>query len=291
MSGLISRSAIPAILLASLISYGCSSDDDSGGAAPGASVPANAVVITEANAYETVVSAIGIGSSLVDAVPVVVEITPSPTYREIIEFVTDKAKNAGGTSGISVSIPTGIEETIPCSGGGEITINSTDTETSSSGTAVINNCIEGGITLNGSLTFNFTWNLETYAYSDSIQGNLSGNLGEQTFSLNGLNLQETGNELSGDYSINTYTYSVDSSVGGGFLVELLAAIVGNDFDGQCPVSGTILVTGANNTQAKATINSDGTVTVEYNDGSGTFTEVTIPAPGSPYPCENFFLSI
>jgi hypothetical protein len=289
MRGFISRSAIPAILLSSILTFGCSSDDDGG--SPGASVPANAVVITEANAYETVVSAIGIGSTLVDAVPVVVDITPSPSYREIIEFVVDKAKNAGGSSDISVSIPTGIEETYPCSGGGDITINSTDTDTSSSGTVVINNCIESGITLNGSLTFNFTYNLETYAYTDSIQGNISGNLGEQTFSLTGLVLNETGNEMSGDYSINTYTYSVDSSVGGGFLVELLAAIVGNHNVYGCPSSGIILVTGANNTQAKATINSDNTVTVEYNDGSGTFTEVTTPPPGSPYPCEDFFIYI
>jgi hypothetical protein len=259
------------------------------GGSSGATVPANAVVITEANAYATVVSAIGIGSILVDSVPYLVEITPSPSYREIIEFVADKAKDLAGSSNISVTIPTAIVETYPCTDGGDITINSTDTETGSSGTLTINNCVEGDITLNGSLTFNFTWNLETYDYSESIQGNISGNLGEQTFSLNGLVLNETGNEMSGDYSINTYTYSADSSAGGGFLVELLAAIVGNHIVPGCPASGIILVTGANNTQAKATINSDNTVTVEYNDGSGTFTEVTTPPPGSPYPCEDFFI--
>ena len=290
MARFISKFTIPTVVFSSLIIFGCSSSDDGGGST-GATVPANAVVITEANAYETTSAAIGIGSTLVDAVPVVVQITPSPSYQEIIQFVADKAKNLSGSSGISVSVPTGIEETYPCSGGGNITINSTDTETSSSGTLTINDCIESGITLSGSITFNFTWNNETYDYSDSISGNISGDFGEVDFSLNGLVLEETGNEMSGDFSINKYIYSVDSSAGGGFLVELLAAIVGNNYDASCPTSGIIVVTGANNTQAKATINDDNTVTVEFNDGSGTFTEVTTPPPGSPYPCTDFFSSI
>ncbi|MGD8803970.1 MAG: hypothetical protein PVG12_12370, partial [Gammaproteobacteria bacterium] len=242
MRGFISKFTLPAAVFSSLIIFGCSSDDDGGSA--GGTVPTNAITITEDNAVETVSSAISIGTTLVDAVPnpYGVQITPSPSYREIIEFVTSKAKNADGSTGTSVSIPTGIEETYPCSGGGNITINSTDTETSSSGTLTINDCIESGITLSGSVTFNFTWNNETYDYSDSISGNISGDFGDVDFSLNGLVLEETGNELSGDYSLNTYTYAVDSSAGGGFLVELLAAIVGNDYDGQCPVSGIILVT-------------------------------------------------
>jgi hypothetical protein len=152
----------------------------------------------------------------------------------------------------------------------------------------LNNCNEYGVILNGTFTFSSTYNPETSDYSDSIQGNISGSLEGITFSLTNLVLTETGNYETGDYSIDQYTYTADSSAGGGFFVELLAAIVGNDFDYSCPKSGIILVTGANNTQAKATINDNDTVTVEFNDGSGTFVEVTTPPPGSPYPCDYFF---
>ena len=52
--------------------------------------------------------------------------------------------------------------------------------------------------------------------------------------------------------------------------------------------GTVQVTGADSTKAKGTILGDGFVRIEYDDGSGTFVEVTEPAPGSPYPCTDFF---
>jgi hypothetical protein len=108
--------------------------------------------------------------------------------------------------------------------------------------------------------------------------------------LSGLDFRETGNDGSGEFSINTYTFSVDFTGGGGFLAQLQAAIVGNERQ-SCPTSprsGIVLVTGANNTKSRATINDNGTVTIEFDDGSGTFTEVTEPAPGSPFPCADFF---
>jgi hypothetical protein len=123
-----------------------------------------------------------------------------------------------------------------------------------------------------------------------MTGNLSAADSTITTTLSGLIINETGNDLTGEFSLNTYTFALDYSTGGGFLAQLLAPIVGNELQ-VCPVSprsGIVLVTGADNTQGKGTINSDGTVTVEYNSGSGAFVEVTDPPPGSPYPCANFF---
>ena len=52
-----------------------------------------------------------------------------------------------------------------------------------------------------------------------------------------------------------------------------------------PRSGIIMVKGTDNIRAKGAIGSSGgvtTVKIEFDDGSSTFTEVTEPAPGSPF---------
>ena len=78
-------------------------------------------------------------------------------------------------------------------------------------------------------------------------------------------------------------------------MQLLAPIQGNEDPAlSCntvppsPRSGTVQVTGADSTKAKGPILGDGFVRIEYDDGSGTFVEVTVPAPGSPYPFTDFF---
>lgn len=279
MSGSIPKLYLATILFSSLSIFGCSSSDDGGGTA----VPTGAITIIEANAKQVLTDAIDGGTSLLDAVDfaTAIDVDQDPSAMDIIDLAMDKAKNMDATSALST--PTGVVFSDTCTGGGTFSGDVTETLTSLSGTVTFTNCIELGITLNGSITFNFTENLTTGDYTDSLSGNLSGTDSIDTLILSGLSFNETGNNISGAFSLNTYTFSADDTAGGGFLVQLLAAIVGND-QVTCPSSGIVLVTGANNTQAKATINAN-TVTVEFNDGSGTFTEVT----GSPFPCTDFFI--
>lgn len=289
MSEIISRLAIASILISLLSIFGCSSSDDGGGVALPA-VPAGAVVITEANAKQVIADAIAGGSALIDILPVAVDVDQAPSAMDIIDLVIDKTKTLQGSFLQSTPIGVLIEPPIQCSSGGTITGDITETETSISGTVTFNNCIESGITINGTITFSASvdaagnWTL-------NISGNLSGTESGETVTLSSLLYNETGNDNTNEFSINTYQFSIDSTSGGGFAVHLEAAITGNEMQ-TCPTSprsGIVVVRGADNTRARGTINSNGTVKIEYDSGSGAFIEVTVPVPGSPYPCADFFV--
>jgi len=293
MSKIISSLAIASTLAASLVLVGCSSDDSS--SAPALpSVPTGAVVITEANAKQAVADAIMGGSALLDAVPTLVEIEQAPSTREIIDLLIDKTKDMQGS--FLESTPTGvaIDPPFQCNGGGTITGDITETETSVSGTITFNDCIEGTITLNGTVTFSASvdaagnWSLD-------IRGNVTAEESVFIVTLSQLHINETGNDNTSEYSLNIYQFSADITGGGGYATYLEAAVTGNELQ-ICPTSprsGIIVVLGGNGTKAKGTIlSSNGTTTVkiEFDDGSGTFVEVTEPPPGSPFPCEDFFLT-
>ena len=277
MSGFISRLSITSILVSSLAMFGCSSSDDGAAAA---TVPPNAVTITEANAKDIVSQATIGGSTLINLVPVAASVAQAPTASDIIELASGKIKDLARSA--ALNIPVAEVVNIPCDTG-SITGNETSTDTTSSGTITFNACVFGSITLNGTITFSASSNPTNLNWTLTMSGNLSGTANGITTSLNSLTLNQTGNDNTFEYSINTFTYAIDYTGGGGFLVQLLAAIVGNEAD-TCPRSGIVLVTGADSTKAKGTINGDGTVTIEHDDGSGTFVEV----PGSPFPCTDFF---
>ncbi|MGB5275766.1 MAG: hypothetical protein WBP02_01160 [Gammaproteobacteria bacterium] len=280
-----SQLSIASVFLSILMMSGCSSDDDGGGTAT--TVPPNAVTITEANAKDVVMQATLGGSALIDFVPVAADVAQAPSANDIIVLAVDKVKDISNVT--ALNLPVAEEINLPCDLG-SITGTGTETETSASGTITFNDCVIGTVTLTGTITFNASINLTTQDWTINMTGNLSAADSTITTTLSGLIINETGNDLTGEFSLNTYTFALDYSTGGGFLAQLLAPIVGNELQ-VCPVSprsGIVLVTGADNTQGKGTINSDGTVTVEYNSGSGAFVEVTDPPPGSPYPCANFF---
>ncbi len=276
-----SRLAITTLFISSLAAVGCSSDDSSSAPA----VPANAVTISESNAKQLVMDAM-LGGNALDALPIATEVQadPTPATGDVIELVVEKTKNRSAT--IISSTPTGIVVDEVCTEGGTVTGNITETETSANGTLTFNSCTEIGVTINGTISFSASIDAASN-WSLTLNGNLTASDSDKTVSLNGLAFNETGNDLSGDYSINTYTYTAEIP-NGGFLVQLQSPIAGNE-SVTCPSSGVMLVTGADNTQVRATINSDATVRIEVNDGSGTFTDITTPLPGSPYPCADFFV--
>ena len=273
--------AITTLFISSLATVGCSSDDSSSAPA----VPANAITISESNAKQLVSDA-ALSSNALDNLPIatVVEAQSVVTTGDIVRRVIQKANDREGSS-VQATVG-GIVVDEVCTEGGTITGNITETETSASGTLTFTGCTESGVTINGSISFSASIDAASN-WSLTLNGNMTASDSDKTVSVNGLAYNETGNDLSGDYSINTYTYSAEIP-SGGFLVQLQAPIVGNEST-TCPTSGVMLLTGGENTQARSTINSDATVTIEVNDGSGTFTEITTPAPGSPYPCADFFV--
>lgn len=283
MARFTSRLAITTLFMSSLATVGCSSDDSTSAPA----VPANAITVSESNAKQTVMDAI-LGGNALGELPLTTggEIEQTPAAGDIIELVMDRVKNRDVTATSVSSTPSGIVVDEVCTDGGTVTGNISETETSASGTLTFTNCLELGVTINGTVSFNASIDAASN-WTLTVTGNLTASDSDKTVALNGLSYNETGNDLSGAYSINTYTYTAEIP-NGGFLVQLQAPIVGNE-SATCPTSGVMLVTGADNTQAKATINLDSTVAIEVNDGSGSFTEITTPAPGSPYPCADFFI--
>ena len=249
MSEIYSRLVITSALVSSLAIFGCSSSDDGGGAAL-PSVPTGAIVITAGNAKQIVADAIMGGNIILDAVPVVVEIEQAPSTREIIDLVIDKTRDMQGS--FIQSVPTGvvIDPPFPCSGGGTITGDITETETSVSGTITFNNCTESGITLNGTITFSASvdaagnWRLD-------IRGNVTGEESVFIVALNELHINETGNDFTAEFSLNIYQFSADVTGGGGYATYLEAAVTGNE-NQSCPItprSGIIVVLGGNANQS------------------------------------------
>lgn len=286
MPQFLSKLSLASVFLSIFTVLGCSSSDDGGGTV--AAVPANAVTIAGANAKDVVSQATLGGAALIDLVPVGAQVTHAPSANDIIVLAVDKVKDISNVTKLNLPVAEDID--IPCDFG-SITGTGTETETSASGTISFNECVLGDITLTGTITFSASINLSTQDWALNMSGNISGATSTVTTTLSGLVLNETGNDLTSEFSINTYTFALEISTGGGFVAQLLAPIVGNELQ-TCPVSprsGIVLVTGADNTQAKGTINQDGTVKIEFNDGSGTFIEVTEPPPGSPYPCSDFFV--
>ena len=287
MSGNIARSVAVSALVSSLFVLGCSSSGDGDGGVAAPTVPAGATVITGTNAKDVIQQAIAGGSTIIDALPVGVNAAGNLTAWDILDIAVDKTRNAEATSVLST--PAGVAVDIPCTGGGSITGDVTETETSESGTVTFNQCIELGIEINGTITYSATLDASGN-WTLNLSGNLSGAESVVIVTLSQLVFNANGNDNTGEVSINRYQFALENSVGGGFATMLESPILENELQScpDSPRSGVILVLGADNTRARGTINTGGTVTVEFDDGSGTFTEVTEPPPGSPYPCTDFF---
>lgn len=248
-----------------LVLGGCTSGDDSSPPAP--NVPSNAVTITSSNAKSTVSLAITTSDTLLSAVGA--EAAQAPTAMDIVNLVKDIAKNSQTST--TLNTPTGITESDFCPGGGTFTDTYTFTDTSESGTVSFTDCDLFGIILDGSVSYSSTWTLPSGPYTDNISSSLiSANVSGFVATFTGMQINESGNDSTGDYSLNPFSYTLDFTGGGGFSVSLLAAITGNDFDDPiCPMTGSILVTGASSTRAKATMDYP-FVDIEHDDGSGTF---------------------
>lgn len=252
---------------------GCSSSGD--GAAPGATLPANATVIEDANA-PAIISAVASSYNTLDQA-LAVEATPVMGLDATIDLIKPMIKHRLKNSGIDLATGVAFSESEDCPYGGTYSASGDETDDgvnySETVTATFINCSFFMDTIiDGTVSGTFTENYETYAYTDSVSGSISVSitLDPDTFktSFTGLNFQESGNFSDGTYDKTVATFALDLQVNGttqfAFLAELSAPIVESNGT-PCAESGHILVTGGNNTTAEGIYNGDGmTMTIKAN---------------------------
>jgi len=236
-------------LLACLfILLSCSSENT-----PPETQPENSVVFSEANSASTFLNITGIYYALTE------------TLRDI-----------PATDGLAIN----------CDNSGTVTVSGNGDDSSGTYTFILTECDNSysnpGIRFSGTVTYTFTTPNNTYIDNYSSD-TITASDANSTFSLSDYAYSETVEMISLN-SIDTvlqFTYS--NTNGERYSVSLGSPIDWSSFS--CPngpVSGEILVEGANATQIRATIVSQ-TVEIEIFDGN-TFS----PLPGSPFPCSNFF---
>ena len=104
-------------------------------------VPPNVVIISEANARDTVSQAALGGPTIIDLIPVAAVTNHALSTNDIITLVVDKLK-----------LPVDETVNIPFETG-TVTDDVTGTKTSVSGTMHFNECVLSGITLDGTITY------------------------------------------------------------------------------------------------------------------------------------------
>lgn len=257
--------ASAALLSGLILISSCSSED--GGSSSAATLPANAVVIDNTNAEQTIKAAAASTSTLGSALSV--QATQVMSLRSVLEIIKPILNNTSTTN-----VATGVTFSEPCADGGSVsgseTITDDGTTYSESGAVTFINCAEGGITINGTSTYSNSVNDTTGAYTDNASGSITITFtgGTDTFSFSGFVFSDTGNNLQNTYTIDQLTYAIDFTLngiqGGGFLVSLLQPIVESDGSG-CPESGHLLVNGGNGTSAEGIFNGDNaTLTIKAN---------------------------
>ena len=247
------------------------------------------LLITPANAKNTVATAVSSASVPLSEVPVGTEVAQAPSALDIVKLTEDVAMNRSGMT--TLSTPAGITEDSPCDNGIGSFSNTYDTPTPTSRTGSISftGCNLAGDNLNGELTYDLEWTDPSGPYTYHVTGNVTANSNNNMTAIGNLDYMVTGDTDTGDYSVDPFNHSVDYSGGHGFAVSLLEPVTGNvNPDNECPLTGTVLVTGANGTQAKATIDYPN-INIEVDDGSGTFTPVDTVACTDIFPNPTPFL--
>jgi len=262
-------SAFTALFTGLVLITGCSSSDGGGGG--GAVVPANAIVIDNANAEATVQSAASTADALGGTIGA--DVTQIMGLKSALEIVDPVLSNLTRNSNSGLATAVAFSESITCPNGGTASASGDEsddgTNYSESGSATFNNCGDQGFTINGSFSFSESGNYDTGAYTENASGSLTmtADGGSTQLSFTGFVFAETGNIQTGAYTTSQLTYAINfisnGAGSGGFLVTLTAPII-EEGDGGCPESGSILVTGANGTTAEGIYNGDDTMTIKAN---------------------------
>jgi len=171
-------------------------------------------------------------------------------------------------------------ETEPCEISGEIVDDFTEVDMppihQESGSTVANKCVlrfgSGTLTINAEISYTSSDNDNTGAYTETANGfiimllkNISGQP-DTTFGFSKFDLAETGNEgppETFDISKFNYTFEFNNGTTTFFVTsEVTANIIESNGDG-CPDSGTVVLTGSNNTNVTGSFNGS-TIDVSIN---------------------------
>jgi len=267
MNKFLTLSISTALLSGLFLITSCSSDDNGGGGGS-AAVPANAILIDSSDKAETTtLFAVGTGTAIVSVFGV--ETSSAPTAKDILNIVFDKVHDNSQTS---VAFVNGVAFNEPCDVSGSISGDETETATSYNATANFNACNDGSITLAGKVSINTTFSATTGPYTAKASGNLTATFSSGSLGFNGFNFAESGDDSTGAYTTTVFTFAINPSAGGGYAAKLTQPLVGNEFVSCELTSGQVLITGAQGSQARATVNPDGSVKIEYHSGDGNFVE-------------------
>ena len=118
------------------------------------------------------------------------------------------------------------------------------------------------------------------------------NEGLENITISGIAVALNGDGSTGEYTYTTFQFTFDPSSGGGYAFQVTTPLTGEEnpateIDLGCPTSpgsGILTLSGRVGAQARLTINGGGPVTLELNDGTGTWATVS----GAPYACSDFF---
>ena len=262
---------------------GCSSGGGDGAVAtPPATVPTNAVVITDANAEATVAASIATVTELENglAAALAVETTPVIGLTAALDLVLPLIKDKLNNSGIDPVTGIVYNESGNCNVAGTWSASGDEIDVypdySDTLTATWVNCDDGiGMIIDGKLSASVTENNETYAYTREVTGTLSLIFSESPveISFTGIDLEKSGDMLMGTYTTAKSTFAVNFILDGasvdGFLSKLNAPIVQSDTM-LCPESGHIFITGGKDadgidTTAEGIYNGDNaTMTIRAN---------------------------
>ena len=270
-----------ALISSAMIISGCGSDD--GGSSSGIAPPANAIVIDSTNAITVATTAVDTASIMLAAKGTTTTTSPVSIINEALDRMHTTRKNAAAydlVTGASFS------ETVSCADGTmvaagspnsfSVSIDGSDNGTSGSGSGTMSfvSCSMGSATIDGSMSINSSWNGANY--TDQLTGKLTMTEGSLTISLTNMTYTETGSDYydggTGNFTVSKLQYVFNPGTDG-FAVQLTTAIQGNEMN--CgPTAGVVMVYGGNNSQARITFNNDMSMTVEYDTGNGTYTEIS-----------------
>jgi len=232
------------------------------GGSSGPEAPQNPIVLTSQNALpiaDASVAYADVSTTLVGAEANI------PNAKKALDTVVNIAFDKNR---LIPSVVQGITTSLPCGTDGNS--GSTDftgdtTLTTSTGTITFNNCIEFGITMNGSFTISSEWNDATTYYSDSGVGSLSMSIDGLSFTM-GIDYSETGYTNTGEFT-SEIAFSISSPQFPGFMVATTQPLTGfyQDID-----AGELTVSGGSNTSLKIIFTGTNIADVYLDDNGDGF---------------------
>lgn len=180
--------------------------------------------------------------------------------------LVEKALSAGngatsqGTTASGYSISSRSDGTTDCDNVGSGT--ATVTSTSSSVTVVLNNCLDGTETTDGSITISFSYT--TSSVTLRMEGDLLVSEGSESVDLQDFSSQLTISESGISHEYSYFMDAHTTSFTGVIFVETISPVIRESLLETYPSSGQVKISGAENTSIILTVVDDPVVGLEIN---------------------------